>query len=220
MNKSFLRLALVAACIPLLSGCETAIAGAVLGATGGSNANGGYTARNSEDLELGFAPRPSSPVPTKVIFRDQRGNEATLPTPLPAVKKVAVWPGGEVENRFAQKLSAHFQVTSPAVIAAALKSGKVNDQLEGATPAQMKAAFQFVCAKSGAELVFAARAVSGMSGEALAYSCGRQVVVSSERTETQPGSSQAQFAEYVATAWFDRTMTAEALGAQRISRAN
>ena len=79
--------------------------------------------------------------------------------PLPAFRRVAVWPGDEGDVRFAERLqsSARFSsVAAPAAVSAILADAKTPIDLKQLTEQEKAEAFELVCKRAKVEFVFAA----------------------------------------------------------------
>jgi len=81
------------------------------------------------------------------------------PQPLPAFRRVAIWPGDEGEVKFAERLqsSARFAaVVAPAAMSAVLAEDKTPIDLRQLTEQEKGQAFDRICAREKVEFIFAA----------------------------------------------------------------
>ena len=211
--RTSLKLAILAGCLPLLTGCLAAVplemAGNLLAAGAISSA--------ADDYKTAGAP--------SVVFRDKTGNVVPV-EPLPPAKKVAVWPGDESEVHFADKIAARFDVTTPGVVASMLAASKINPNLASALPAQRASVFQVVCTKTHADLVFASWETGRLKADIVAYGCTQHSIVWDEQIELLAphgvtSDMVAQVQDMADTAWARRVLDAESLGStQRVTRAD
>jgi len=165
----------------------------------------------------------------QVAFPGKDG-KATMPPPLPVVRRVAVWPGDEGDVRFAEHLakSGRFDVTPPSTVSVMLTNAKIASSLKLLTEQEQTKAFQSVCKETNAELIFASRDL-GQTADAnvfslsrsnvtaradlLGFSCAKNAVVWRDQIALimEVGGSQpssAEMNEAAAEAWADRVLQA------------
>lgn len=92
----------------------------------------------------------------RIAFGDQNGKKADAP-PLPAVSRIAVWPGSQKETKFADALTAtkKFTVSSPSTSMKALTAKGMGADLKQLTEQERLDAFAVVCTGTNAQLVMA-----------------------------------------------------------------
>lgn len=157
------------------------------------------------------------PGPVRVVFQDKNGAEIAL-APLPPAKRVAVWPGNQDEESFADKISSRFTVTTPGVVKALFASAHLaNTDLATVTNAELAEGFAVVCRKSNNDLVFADRSLGANDTALLAYSCRSGSIVWNQELRFQGITSEniAQAPELGVSEWARRVLDAESLGAQQ-----
>ena len=120
------------------------------------------------------------------------------PDPLPAVKKIAVWPVGAGDVHFAEELSksGKLKVVPPARVSALLSRAGISENLKMMTVAEQETAYARVCRSAGSELVFAthphgqkmnnntfslSRATITYTTDLTAYSCKKRQTVWKDR---------------------------------------
>ena len=217
-GKNGIRFALLALGGLALSAC----AAAVVPLTAAEIGVGGYEAyklvQTSEGGSVG------------VSFTEEGGKEIP-PPPLPAARRLAIWPGGEHERYLAEQLiaSKRFAVVTPGRVRVALAGAKISPNIKDLTDAEQIAAFSVVCRQMQVDLVLAARdegTVSHANGlslspanristlDLMAFSCRRRMVTWRDemKLKVELGDktpSTAAIAKVGGDAWAKRIVAAE-----------
>ena len=157
--------------------------------------------------------------------------------PLPAAKKISIWPADEGAVLFAQKLSqsGRFEVNSPASISGILANQKISADLKTLTAQEQASAFATVCRETQSDMIFdwhnlgsrgnenflsLSRANVTYDSELVAFACKQRSIVWTEQIiivvelggNSPPSSREINQAAAEATA--DRVIQAVDLGAQ------
>jgi hypothetical protein len=154
------------------------------------------------------------------------------PQPIPAVHRVAVWPG-DVENvHFAEKLQnrGRYDVVGPASVSMILTDTKTSNDLRQMTDHERDAAFSVICRRTAAAMVFGGRPLGTtantnsfsfsyanitMTEDLFGYSCAkRQVVWRDQLTAvaqiSDSNASNSEIDGAAGDAWGDRVLQAPA----------
>ena len=160
------------------------------------------------------------------------GGKVVPAQPLPAMRRVAIWPGDEIEVVLAEQLqrSGRYAVEPPATVQAAMTDLKLPTDLNQMTDEERDGAFAAVCQHMRVDFVFAAQSEgseahdnslsfsrSNVTSEVklLGYSCpARQVTWQDDMALiADVGSHQPtrnELAEAAGGAWADRVLNAPA----------
>jgi len=210
-----------------LSGCIAAAVPVMMAASVGVGGLSGFEVFKIVQLSSGGA--------VHVEFPGKDG-KTQPPTPLPPVRKVAVWPEGKGDVMFADRLVAtnRLTVAPPATVSAVLAETHTPAVLNQLTEQEKRAAFDMICRRAKTELIFAslplgtssdqnswsfARATITLKYEILAYSCTRHAVVSDDQIAAvievgDKTPSGAEINKIMADAWADRVLQAMSGSAQ------
>lgn len=149
--KNGVRLTLVGAGALFLSGCVAAAIPLVMATSVAGLGVAGFGMYKAVQLSSGGS--------VKIGFATGPDGKKKPPEPLPAGRRVAVWPGSGGEVEFSEHLqrSGRFDVVPPATVARTLAAGHYSTDLKQLTDGEMSAEFQHVCNAKHVDFVFADR---------------------------------------------------------------
>lgn len=168
----------------------------------------------------------------KIAFGSTDGKKVAQAQPLPIGRTAAVWPGTEREARLAERLkvSGRYEVTTPSVVARDLAAAGTPVNMLQLTSEEQTTAFQAVCSRHSADLVFAAwdygvstnakvfslkRGGATQTSDLVVFSCAEAKVVWKDRmaVTTETGSktfAAGEVAAIAGEAWAERVLQSPA----------
>lgn len=134
-----------------LSGCLAAAVPVMMAVSAAGVAASGFGLFKTVQTTTGGAVR--------IGFGSADEKDVPPPDPLPAGRKVAIWPGDEKEVKLAERLSGtgRFDVTSPSAVARTLASRDIPVDFRQLTASEQADGFQQVCRAHQVDLVLAAK---------------------------------------------------------------
>jgi hypothetical protein len=163
------------------------------------------------------------------------GNKDVPPAaPLKAPQRLAVWPGGAKEARFAEKQGSKTDVVLPSAVARSLQSANMSTDLRQLTAGERANEYAAVCKSTRADVVASAidlgqtkdsnilsfkRGGTTQSIELAAFDCRKNSVVWQDKmnviSETgAKATTPGELEQIEGDAWADRITQAEAAAGQ------
>lgn len=149
-----------------LGGCLAAAVPIMLATTAAGTAFSGFAIYKAVQTSTGGRVR--------VAFGTGVEGEVPPADPLPMARRVAVWPGDEMQVKFAERMEAsgRYEVVTPGAVARTLAARQIPVILAQLTTEEKRQSMLTVCREHRADLIFAAQG-EGVSTNANMFSFGR-----------------------------------------------